>query len=104
MWAEFGEFHYDRLDLHLDSGASQGLISSLKEKPPSNFASRSVTGIRTLDGLKLVLDGDAWILFRRSGTEPVLRIYSEAPEETAVTEILEAGVKLVEQFAPPGVS
>ncbi len=104
MWAEFGEFHYNRLDLQIDSEASERLISTLKEKPPSNLADRSITEIRTLDGLKLVLEGDGWILFRRSGTEPVLRVYSEAPEETAVTEILEAGVKLVEQFAPPGVS
>ena len=104
MWTEFGEFHYHRRDLHVRSDASQRLISTLKEKPPKTFARRSINDIRTLDGLKLMLENDGWILFRRSGTEPVLRIYCEAPTETAVAEILEAGLKLVEQFAPSGVS
>jgi phosphomannomutase len=104
MWTEFGEFHYQRRDLHVRSDASQQLIGALKEKPPKTFARRSIDDIRTLDGLKLMLENDGWILFRRSGTEPVLRIYCEAPTETAVAEILEAGLKLVEQFAPSGVS
>jgi phosphomannomutase len=104
MWMEFGEFHYQRRDLHVRSDASQQLISGLKERPPKTFARRSINDIRTLDGIKLMLENDSWILFRRSGTEPVLRIYCEAPTETAVAEILEAGLKLVEQFAPPGVS
>ena len=104
MWTEFGEFHYQRRDLHVRSDASQQLISVLKERPPKTFARRSINDIRTLDGLKLMLENDSWILFRRSGTEPVLRIYCEAPTETAVAEILEAGLKLVEQFAPSGVS
>ncbi len=103
-WKEFGEFHYQRRDLHVRSDASQQLIGALKEKPPKTFARRSIDDIRTLDGLKLMLENDGWILFRRSGTEPVLRIYCEAPTETAVAEILEAGLKLVEQFAPSGVS
>ena len=101
MWTEFGEFHYHRRDLHVGSDASQQLISALKEKPPKDFADRSIHEIRTLDGLKMILDNDSWILFRRSGTEPVLRIYCEAPTETAVTEILEAGINLGGTIRPP---
>ena len=104
MWTEFGEFHYDRHDLPVPSDASQRLIRALEEWPPKDFAGRSIKDIRTLDGLKLMLEGDGWILLRRSGTEPVLRIYCEAPTEIEVAEILQAGLKLVEQFAPSGVS
>jgi phosphomannomutase len=43
-----------------------------------------VTGIDTLDGVKLLFGEEGWILARASGTEPVLRVYCEAPEEARV--------------------
>ena len=104
MWAEFGEFHYERRDLHLPLEASRQLIVELGDRPPQDIANQSVHGIQTLDGVKLLLEGDAWILFRRSGTEPVLRIYCEAPTAARTREILSGGIRFVEQFAPSGVS
>ena len=103
MWAEFGEFHYEREDLNLDMGASQRLTDELTERPPKSFAKRAVREVRSLDGIKLILEGDAWILFRRSGTEPVLRIYCEAPTVSATSEILSAGIGFAEQFPVSGV-
>lgn len=104
MWAEFGEFHYARRDLHVPIELSLQLVESLKEAPPERLFNQSVTNVLTLDGVKLVLEGDAWILFRRSGTEPVLRVYCEAPTPEATEGILSEGVALVEQFSSPGVS
>ena len=104
MWAEFGEYHYDRRDLHLPVEAGAGLIHSLENDTPKVFAGKPVSEIRTLDGVKLMLGLDSWILFRRSGTEPVLRVYCEAPSRASVEEILKVGVRFVEQFAPDGVS
>ena len=60
--------------------------------------------IGTLDGAKVFLENDSWILFRQSGTEPLLRVYCEAPTEGAMIEIMAAGLKFVEQFGPIGVS
>ncbi len=104
MWGEFGEFHYDRRDLHVPMDAGHRLIDTLERQPPQQFAGRAVSSIQTLDGVKLILEADSWILFRRSGTEPVLRVYCEAPGTGQTDEILEAGLKFVEQFAPTGVS
>ena len=104
MWAEFGEYHYDRRDLHVPVDAGAGLIHSLEKDTPEVFAGMSVSEVRTMDGVKLMLEPDSWILFRRSGTEPVLRVYCEAPIRSSVAEILEAGVRFVEQFASDGVS
>jgi len=56
-----------------------------------------------LDGSKVFLENDSWILFRQSGTEPLLRVYCEAPSRRAVEEIMSAGLKFVEQFTPAGV-
>jgi phosphomannomutase len=56
-----------------------------------------------MDGSKVFLEKDSWILFRQSGTEPLLRVYCEAPTAAAVQEIMSAGIELVEQFAARGV-
>ena len=47
-----------------------------------------------MDGTKLILDDESWLLFRQSGTEPVLRIYSEATSVSKMNALLAAGEKL----------
>ena len=88
---------YDRLDLQLGSeSAKHGVLAALRDAP-DRFAGREVNSVETLDGAKLNLTGDAWILFRVSGTEPVLRIYCEAQEPGEVAEILTAARAFVER-------
>jgi phosphomannomutase len=103
MWKEFGEFHYDRRDLHVPIQAGQAVVAKWKMDPPSSFAGRKVRDVGKLDGSKVFLENDSWILFRQSGTEPLLRVYCEAPTQAAVDEIIGAGVKFVEQFTSSGV-
>jgi phosphomannomutase len=103
MWNEFGEFHYDRRDLHVPIEAGRAVVDKLKTAPPTTFAGRRVLEIGALDGSKVFLEQDSWILFRQSGTEPLLRVYCEAPTRAAVAEIMAAGLKFVEQFTSSGV-
>ena len=103
MWKEFGEFHYDRCDLHVPIPAGQTVVETLQTRPPAAFAGRTVKEVGNMDGSKVFLEGDSWILFRQSGTEPVLRVYCEAPSRSAVRDIMAAGLKFVEQYAPSGV-
>ncbi len=103
MWKEFGEFHFGRRDLHISIDAGLSVVQSLKSTPPAEFAGRRVENVGTLDGSKVFLEKDSWILFRQSGTEPLLRVYCEAPSKAAVEEILAAGLKFVEQIAGTGV-
>jgi phosphomannomutase len=103
MWAEFGEFHYDRRDLHVPIPEGNAVVEMWRNNPPKTFAGLRVQEVGKLDGSKVFLENDSWILFRQSGTEPLLRVYCEAPRAEAVQEIISAGVKLVEQFASSGV-
>ncbi|HET9219979.1 MAG TPA: phosphoglucomutase/phosphomannomutase family protein [Terriglobia bacterium] len=103
MWQEFGEFHFDRRDLHVPIRVGQAVVDSLRTAPPVSFAGRAVDRVETLDGSKVFLVKDSWILFRQSGTEPLLRVYCEAPSTQAVEQILAAGLKLVEQTGCAGV-
>jgi phosphomannomutase len=103
MWNEFGEFHYDRRDLHVPIETGKAVIAKWKTDPPSTLAGRQVQQVGKLDGTKVFLEKDSWILFRQSGTEPLLRVYCEAPTQPAVAEIMNAGLRFVEQFQAGGV-
>ncbi len=90
---EVGTFVYDRLDYRVDGFSKKELVRRLSERPPSRLAGLPVQEISTLDGVKYILDG-AWLLIRPSGTEPVLRIYAEAPDAGTVHALLEEGKRL----------
>jgi phosphomannomutase len=92
---EFGEFHFGRRDLHMPVSRGQALVAKLSQNPPSDFASFAVTNVETSDGAKLIFHDESWLLFRQSGTEPVLRIYSEATSICKMNTLLDAGEALV---------
>ncbi len=94
LWREFGEFHFERRDLHVPIEAGQELIAGLKQSPPHVFAGYRVTGLATLDGAKLIFEDESWILFRQSGTEPVLRVYCEATSIEKMTTLIVEGERM----------
>jgi phosphomannomutase len=91
---EFGEFHFARTDLRVEPGPGQQLVDELARKPRSELAGYPVTGVETMDGTKLLFEDESWLLFRQSGTEPVLRIYSEATSVEKTQALLSAGENL----------
>ncbi len=91
---EFGEFHFRRTDLHLETLAGQRLIERLAKEAPRELAGYRVCGVETSDGTKLLFDDESWLLFRQSGTEPMLRIYAEATSLAKAGALLTAGEKL----------
>ncbi len=94
MHREFGEFYFDRRDFHCEVARGQDLVTKLAARPPAEVAGHAVSGVETLDGTKLVFADESWLLFRQSGTEPVLRVYSEATSRAKVGELLTAGEAL----------
>ncbi len=94
--AEFGDYHYDRVDLPDPEGRLKAAVEAIALRPPERIAGVGVESIDTLDGVKLLLGETGWLLFRGSGTEPILRIYAEATPRQKVAELLREGRKLVE--------
>ncbi len=71
--------NYDRIDLPLaNMEVRSRLLNELQSNAPSTVAEQSVTEVLTIDGYKFNLADGSWLLIRFSGTEPVLRLYSEA--------------------------
>ena len=66
-----------RLNLHLSEEAQEHATAKLRQDP-KEFAGRHVTDVNRADGLKLIFEDGAWLLMRPSGTEPLIRVYTEA--------------------------
>ena len=93
---EFGEFRFGRRDLHMPVSRGQALVAKLSEQPPSKVGEYEVVDVVTLDGAKVLFADESWLLFRQSGTEPVLRIYSEATSFEKRDALLDAGVAMAQ--------
>ena len=105
LQAEYGEHQYGRIDLTIPDDIKNGAIArarALKTGDPA-FAGMPVLRQENLDGVKFYLDNpeaktklnaaETWILLRASGTEPLLRIYTESCSKESVAKLLEAGRK-----------
>jgi phosphomannomutase len=69
-------------------------MQHLNDAPPQTIAGLKVLSIERLDGVKLNLQDNAWVLLRVSGTEPLLRVYAEAESEALVAKILDAAEEI----------
>src|SRR5579863_9375149 len=103
LQAEFGEHQYGRIDLHIPDEIKNGAILRARALQPGDavFAGVPILRVETLDGVKFYLDNpeaatrpnaaESWLLLRASGTEPLMRIYSESGSKESVAKLLEAG-------------
>jgi phosphomannomutase len=89
---EVGPSNYGRMDLRLARPVSkQEMVERLAQQAPAQIAGNRVEQVLTNDGIKYMLQGDAWLLIRPSGTEPVLRVYAEANNRQDLEGLLEHG-------------
>lgn len=96
MAEELGTFVYDRRDLHLDVARKERLMRALEQSPPATVATKPVLAVHVGDGTKLEF-ADGWVIFRASGTEPIVRIYCEAQSDEALQQILRGAVEHAEK-------
>jgi alpha-D-glucose phosphate-specific phosphoglucomutase len=101
---EFGAHYYGRRDLHIAEEIKQGAIQRAAADGTRKMGRYAVVKKENLDGVKFFLDAptdgngaEAWILFRASGTEPLLRLYCEAASPELVTEILASAEQFVRE-------
>src|SRR6266511_556522 len=94
VFAKVGPHYYDRIDITMTPAERDRIAAMLPELDPPEIAGLPVTGCDRTDGLRFLLDGGAWALIRLSGTEPLMRIYTEVRERNQVQPVLEAVRKL----------
>jgi phosphomannomutase len=94
LQADFGPLHFARNDLHTTAEKKDRFVQRMGTDRPTEIDGQSVRGVEDLDGVKLRFD-DGWMMFRPSGTEPVLRIYGEASTQERAQALVRAGVAMV---------
>ncbi len=95
LFALTGPMEYSRVDLRLTPEVVSAFVAAMPDMAPTELAGLAVRDISRADGIKFFFDDDAWLLMRTSGTEPLVRIYAEAPSAGVVDDLLAAGRGLV---------
>jgi len=102
LQAEYGEHQYGRIDLHIPDAIKNGAIARARALETGNpvFAGMNILRQENLDGVKFYLDNpeaatkpnaaETWLLLRASGTEPLMRIYTESCSKESVAKLLES--------------
>jgi len=90
MYAKVGSFAVERYDLHLTNQLKEIIIDNCKSKSYVSFGPYNVVDVEDVDGYKFRLDNGSWVMIRPSGTEPVLRVYSESTDSASSFAILDA--------------
>jgi phosphomannomutase len=102
LQAEYGEHQYGRIDLHIPDEIKNGAIARARALETGNpvFAGMPILRQENLDGVKFYLDNpeaatkpnaaETWLLLRASGTEPLMRIYTESCSKDSVARLLES--------------
>jgi phosphomannomutase len=105
MLEQLGTLEYDRRDLNLSNQQKEAFLAqhtAAKDDELTIYQSlfeplgERLTEVDHSDGIMLRFASDAWLLARPSGTEPLVRVYAEAPTTKRVQELLDIGCKLAE--------
>jgi phosphomannomutase len=89
LYGEVGRLLSVRVNVPLSDAVRRALPARIAD-PPRALGARAVKRVQTTDGLKLHFDGGAWVLVRPSGTEPVARLYVEAPDAETLAALRDA--------------
>jgi phosphomannomutase len=98
LHSEFGEYHYCRVDLDLKPGQKEKAIAYFSNGKLKKLLEWPVTRREDLDGIKLYLGEIGWVMVRASGTENLLRVYSETSRPEATRRVLAAVGKTVQDL------
>jgi alpha-D-glucose phosphate-specific phosphoglucomutase len=95
LYSKVGPHYYDRRDFHVSAAKRQTILNRLSSSSPNTIAAAKVTKVDTTEGFRFFLGDESWLLIRFSGTEPLVRIYSEAQSLERARVLLDEGEKLI---------
>jgi phosphomannomutase len=93
VFAITGPHYYRRIDVELEPGSNETVKARLDAAAPAEVGGRPVVSTDRTDGWRFMVP-EGWLLLRLSGTEPLLRVYTEVRDESLVRPLLDAGLTL----------
>jgi phosphomannomutase len=98
LHAEFGEHHYSRVDLDVKPGQKERAVAYFSQETLRKLGGWQITRREDTDGIKIYLDDFGWAMVRASGTEDLLRLYSETNDPTTTRRVLQAVAETVQKL------
>jgi phosphomannomutase len=98
LHAEFGEYHYGRVDLDLKPGQKERAIEHFSDSNLNRLLDLPIVRRENMDGIKVYLGDVGWVMVRASGTENLLRVYSETDKPETTRRVLDAVTKVVHKL------
>ena len=95
LYSKVGPHYYDRRDFHISAAKRQTILHRLSSGSPASIAGSKVNKVDTTEGFRFFLGDESWLLIRFSGTEPLVRIYSEAESLERARKLLDEGKKMI---------
>src|SRR5260370_9071443 len=95
LHTEFGEYHYGRVDLELKPGQKEKAIAHFSNGKFRRILDLPVVRLEDMDGIKVYLGEAGWVMVRASGTENLLRVYSETARPETTRRVLEPVTQIV---------
>ncbi len=89
-----GAHYYDRIDTPFPPARNAEVRAKIANEKPTRIADIPVVNINTLDGFRYEMNDGGWLLIRFSGTEPIIRVYTETTHQDKVQAILQDGLRL----------
>jgi len=94
LHSKVGHHYFKRVDIEFAEEERQAINNRIRHNLPQSLDGVEVIKTKTTDGFQFTLADTTWLLIRFSGTEPVLRIYTESNTPARVERLLELGKKL----------
>jgi len=94
LYSKVGPHHYRRVDIKFPGAKRQAIIDRIRNNPPNSIDNVQVLKLDSTDGFRFMLADNTWLLIRFSGTEPILRIYTETDSPARAERLLELGREL----------
>jgi phosphomannomutase len=98
LHAEFGEHHYGRVDLELRPGQKERALAYFAGRKLEHILDWRIVRRENIDGIKVYLSDVGWVMVRGSGTEPMLRVYSETNRAGTTKMVLDEVTALVQRL------
>jgi len=98
IYDEYGFFDYRRTDYKIDEDKKEKLIVSLNKGIPKILSDAGVKDVETIDGYKYYIDEYNWLMIRPSGTEAVVRVYSEGGSSDSSAKLQKLGKEIMDEF------
>ncbi|MFC1860268.1 phosphoglucomutase/phosphomannomutase family protein, partial [Chloroflexota bacterium] len=94
LYSKVGPHHFNRIDVKFPTDKRQAITNRIKAHLPNAIDGIKVIKTDTSDGFRFVLDDTSWLYIRFSGTEPILRIYTESSTPARVKKLLKLGKEI----------